>query len=94
MPEIDRYAFPILENSLVEDLIEEVDHVRMGLLDLVEQDRAPWPAAHRFREHAAFPITDITRRRAFQCGHGMGLLKFGHVEGDEIPLASIKRLGQ
>ena len=35
--EVDFAAFAVFEHALVEDLVEEFQHVRVGLLDLVEQ---------------------------------------------------------
>ena len=66
----------------------------MGLFDLIQQNHRIGLAPHGFGQHAAFAIADITRRRAFQAADRVGLLVFGHVDGDDVLLTAIKHLGQ
>ena len=61
--------------ALVEHLEEDLVHVGMGLLDLVEQDDAVGLAAHRLGQPAALAIADIARRRALQRRDGVRLLE-------------------
>ncbi len=69
-------------------------HVRVGLLDLVQQHHAVGPAAHRLGQHAAFAVADVARRRALQRGDGVRLLELAHVDGDDVLLAAVQGLGQ
>jgi hypothetical protein len=64
VPEIDAAPFSVLHVSLVEYLIEDLMHIGMRLLDLVEQHDAVRTPADRLGQHAAFAITDIPGRRA------------------------------
>jgi hypothetical protein len=45
--EVDRAALAIGQAPVVEHLQQDVEHVRMGLLDLVEQDHGVGAAMHR-----------------------------------------------
>ena len=45
--EVDRAALPVGHAAVVEHLQQHVEHVRMRLLDLVEQDHRVGLAAHR-----------------------------------------------
>ena len=92
--EVDVAPFPILHPALVEDLEEEFVHVRVRLLDLVQQHHAVRPPPHRLGQHTAFAIPDITRGRALERGDGVRLLELAHVDGDDVLLAAVERLGQ
>ena len=46
--EIDRPALPVGQPAVVEHLQQHVEHIRMRLLDLVEQDHLIGPPPHRF----------------------------------------------
>jgi len=69
-------------------------HVRVGLLHLVQQHHAVRLASHRFGQHAAFAVAHVTGRRALEGGDGVRLLVLAHVDGDDVLLAAIQRLGQ
>src|ERR1700749_5044929 len=56
----------VFEHALVEDLIEQLRHVRWGLLDLVEQHDRVCLAAHGLCEHAALAVADVAGRRALE----------------------------
>ena len=64
--EIDRAALAVGQAAVVEHLQQHVEHVRMRLLDLVEQHDLIGPAADGFGQRAAFLIADIAGRRADQ----------------------------
>ena len=64
--EIDRAALAVGQAAVVEHLQQHVEHVRMRLLDLVEQHDLIGPPAHRLGQRAAFVVADIARRRADQ----------------------------
>ena len=62
--EIDRAPLGVGEAPILEDLQEDVEHVGVRLLDLVEEHHAIRLAAHDLGELAAFLVTDVARRRA------------------------------
>ena len=96
--EVDGVALPVGEPAVVEHLQEDVEHVRMRLLDLVEQDDLIGPPPHRFGERAAFVVADIARRRADQARDRVLLHVLGHVDADQRVLVveqiGRQRLGQ
>ena len=62
--EVDRAALAVGEAAVVEHLEQDVEHVGVRLLDLVEQDDRVRPAAHRLGELAALVVADVAGRRA------------------------------
>src|SRR5439155_5684951 len=64
--EVDAPAAPVGELALVEDLQEQLQHRRVGLFDLVEQDDRRRLAPDRFGELPALAVADVTGRRADQ----------------------------
>ena len=62
--EVDRAALAVGEAAVVEHLQQDVEHVGVGLLDLVEQHHRVGPAAHRLGELAALVVADVAGRRA------------------------------
>ena len=64
--EVDRAALAVGQAAVVEDLEQDVEDVRVGLLDLVEQDHLVRPAADRLGELAALLVADVAGRRADQ----------------------------
>ena len=46
--EINGAAVSVGQASVLQDLQQNVEHVRMGLFDLVEEDHAVGPPSHRF----------------------------------------------
>src|SRR5258706_359517 len=60
--EVDGVALAFGQAAVVEHLQQHVEHVRMRLFDLVEQDHLVRPPPHRFGERAAFLIADIAGR--------------------------------
>jgi hypothetical protein len=84
--EVDGAAVPVGEAAVVEHLQQHVEHVGVRLLDLVEQDDAVGPPAHRLGELSALVVADVARRRADEPGDGVLLLVLAHVEADHRPL--------
>ena len=66
----------------------------MRFFDFIEKHNAVGPAADGFGEHATLSVTDVARRRSFQCGNGVRFLKLAHVNGDEIALSTVERFRQ
>ena len=67
-------ALAVLQHALVEDLEEELEHVGVGLLDLVEQHDAVGLAADGLGQHAALAVADVAGRRALEARDGVRLL--------------------
>ena len=60
--EVHRPALAVGQASIVEQLQQDVEDLRVGLLDLVEQDDAVGPASDGFRQLAALFVADVPRR--------------------------------
>jgi hypothetical protein len=73
-------ALAVGQPSVVEHLEQRVEHVRVRLLDLVEQHHGVRLAPDRLGELAALLIADVAGRRANQPGDRVPLLVFGHVD--------------
>ena len=68
------------EATLLEDLQQRVEHVGVGLLDLVEQHHRERLAPHGLGELAALFVADVAGGRADQAADGVLLHVLGHVE--------------
>ena len=64
--EVDGPALGVGQPAVVEQLEQDVEHLRVGLLDLVEQDHGVGPAADRLGQLAGLVVADIAGRRADQ----------------------------
>ena len=84
MAEVGLAAVVVGERAVVHDLQQQVEHIRMRLLDLVEQQHAVRMLGDGFGEQAALVEADVSRRRADQARHRVPLHVFGHVEADEF----------
>ena len=60
--EVDRPALGVGEPAVVEHLQQGVEHVRVGLLDLVEQHHRVRPAAHRLGQLPGVLVADVAGR--------------------------------
>ena len=92
--EVDRAALAVGETPVVEHLQQDVEDVRVRLLDLVEQDHGVGPAAHRLGEIAALLVADIARRRADEPRHGVLLHELRHVDAHHRLLGVEQELGE
>src|SRR5205085_4781003 len=92
--EVHAAALRVGQAAVVEDLQEDVEDVRVGLLDLVEQDHRVALAAHGLRELTALVEADVAWRRADQAGHRVTLHELRHVDADQRFLAAEHELGQ
>ena len=84
--EIDRAALTVGQPSVVEDLQEHVEDVRVRLLDLVEEHDRERTPAHGFGELAALVVADVSGRRADQTRDGVLLLILRHVDANHRAL--------
>src|SRR5829696_1859852 len=92
--EVDRPALGVREASVIEDLQERVEDLRMGLLDLVEEDDRVGTPADLLRELSSLLVTDVAWRRADEPGDGVGLLELGHVYPDHGVFLAEEVLGE
>mgnify|MGYP007099125007 CR=1 FL=1 len=66
--EVDRAAVAVGEPAVVEHLQEDVERLRVGLLDLVEEDDGVGAPADGLRELAALLVADVPGGRADEPG--------------------------
>src|SRR5438270_2218294 len=92
--EVHRAAFGVGQLAVFQNLEQHVEHVRMSLFDLVQQDDAVRLTAYCLGELAAFFVTDISGRRANETGCRVTLHELRHVNFDEGFFASEHKLGQ
>ena len=69
--------------AVIQNLQQHVQHVRMGLFDLVEQNDGVGLPADLLRQLACLVIAHIARRRAHQPGDGVLLHKLRHIQPDQ-----------
>ena len=60
--EVDHAALAVGEHALVEDLIEEVHDLEVGLFHLIQEHHRIGALANRLGQHAAFAVSDVARR--------------------------------
>ena len=87
-------ALPVGQPAVVEHLQQDVEHVRMSLLDLVEQHDGVRTTPHRLGELAAFVVADVTGRRPDQAGHRVLLRVLAHVDADHGSFVVEQERGQ
>ena len=92
--EVDRPALAVGQAAVVEDLEEDVEDVRVRLLDLVEQDDLVRPAADGLGQLAALVVADVAGRRADQPRDGELLHVLAHVDADQRGLVVEQELGE
>jgi hypothetical protein len=92
--EVDLDAGGVAEHAAIEDLIEDLHHVGVGLFDLVEEHDGVGLATDRLGENAALVRAYVAVRRAGQPRDAVLFLILRHVEGDHVALAAVERLGE
>ena len=92
--EIDGPPLAVGQPAVVEHLEQDVEHVAVGLLDLVEEHDRVGPAADRLGEPAPFLVADVAGRSADQAGDVVPLAVLAHVEADHGRLAVEEELRQ
>ena len=80
VPEIHRAAERVGQAAVLQDLEQDLQHVGVGLLDLVEEDDRVGPAAHRLGQLAALLVADVARGRADEPRDGELLHVLAHVD--------------
>ncbi|MPM88415.1 hypothetical protein SDC9_135519 [bioreactor metagenome] len=80
--------------AVVQNLQQHVEHVGVGLFNLVEEHHGIGLAADFLGELAGLVVAHIARRRADDTGDRVLFHKFGHIQPDE-GLRSVEQiLGQ
>ena len=92
--EVDHAAVVVRQVTFVEHLQQDVEHVRMRLLDLVEQDDRVRLAADGLRQRARILVADVARRRADEPRHGELLHVLAHVDANQRRLVGEQELRQ
>ena len=92
--EVHGATLAIREATVVEHLEEDVPHVGVGLLDLVEEDDAVGAPAYGLGELAALLESHVAGWRADQTRDRVLLHVLAHVEADHGPLVVEQELGE
>ena len=92
--EIHRTALWIRDSSIIQHLQQNIKHIRMCLFNLIKKDNWIWSAAHGLGQLSALFITNISRRRSNQTGHGIFLHIFTHVDTNHIGFIVKQTLGK
>ncbi len=80
--EVDGAALTVGQAAVVENLQQHVEHVRVRLLDFVEQQHGVRATPHGFGQIAAFFVADVAGRCADQARDRVLLHELGHVDAD------------
>jgi hypothetical protein len=85
---VERHTAPprIGQPTLVQDLQQQIENLRMCLFDFIEQHDAVRTLPQRTAELAVAIVPDVPRRSSQQPRNRMPLLVFRHVDGDQPPL--------
>ena len=78
--EVCRSSLVVGQPSVVEYLQQDVEHIGVGFLYLVEQQNAVGFSSDGFGELAALVVADISRRCTDETAYGVLLLVFAHVD--------------
>ena len=92
--EVHPAALGIGDDAVLQDLQQDVPHILMGLLDLVEQHHGIGLTAHLLGELAALLVAHIAGRRADQTRHRVLLHVLGHIDTHHGVLVAEHRLRQ
>jgi hypothetical protein len=92
--EVHGAALGVRQPAVLQDLEQDVEDVRVGLLDLVEEQHRVGLAAHSFGELAALVVADVSGRRADQTRNGVLLHVLRHVDADHRLLVAEQELGE
>ena len=84
MAEVDLLAAVVGQLAVIHDLQEHIEHVRMRLLDFVEQKHAMRMLIDAVGQKPALVEADIAGRRADQPRDGVALHIFRHVKADQL----------
>ncbi len=92
--EVHRPALIIGQTAVIQQLQQDIEHIRMGFFDLVKQDYAVRLPSYGFGQLAALVVAHVSRRRSYQSGDGVLLHVLGHIDTDHVLLVVEQRFGQ
>src|SRR5829696_167785 len=92
--EVHRTALRVGELPVLQDLQHDVEDVRVGLLDLVEENDAVGTTPDLLRELSTLVVADVAGRRTNESAHRVALHVLGHVEPDHGVLITEEVLGE
>ena len=72
--EVHGAAVSVRQPAVIQQLEQDVEHVRVCFLNLIEQDNPVGTSPDRLGQLTAFLETDVTRRSTDQSGNGMFFL--------------------
>ena len=78
--EIYMATLRIGENTVLQNLQQEVEYIRMSLFYFVKQDDGVWLRANLIGQLTALIVTNIAGRRTNQTGHRVLLHVLGHIQ--------------
>ena len=88
MTKIGFAPFGMREESVLENLQEDIGRIGMCLLNLVEEDDGMRFSPDFFREFPAFAIADIAGRGTYHLCDIVAFAEFAHIEADECSIIS------
>ncbi|MNE25724.1 hypothetical protein D3C80_1190610 [compost metagenome] len=74
----------VRQGAVVHDLQQQVEDIRVRLLDLVQQHHRMGMLEHRIGQQAALLEAHIAGRCPNQAGNGMALHVFGHIKAQHL----------
>ena len=92
--EVNRTAMAVRQPSVVQYLEQHVEHVRVRLLDFVEEHHPERTPPDRLRKLAGLVVADVARRRADEPRDRVPLAELGHVDPHHVLLVVEQVLGQ
>src|SRR6202044_2993673 len=84
----------ISQLTILKNLQQDVEDIRVRLLDFIQQHHRVRRALHPFCELTTFLVTHIARRRTDELGDRVLLHELRHIEADQSLLAAEEELGQ
>ncbi len=94
VPEVGLPAVVVGEGAVVHHLQQDVEDVRMRLLDLVEQQHRVRLLGDRLGQESALVEADVAGGRADQARHRVPLHVFGHVEAVQLDPHAVGELAR
>ena len=92
--EIHGAALAVGDAAVVENLEQDVEHIRMGLFHFIKEDDTIGMAADGFGELASLVVADVSGRCPDQTGDAEFFHVFGHIDPDHVLFIVEERLGQ
>ena len=81
--EADNAALRVGQTAVIQNLQQRIEHIRVRLLDLVEQNDRVRTAADLLGQLTGFIVADVSRRGTDQAGNCVLFHIFGHIETHE-----------